>query len=282
MDAEIRVVSPRYFDTMGIALKQGRFFESSDTDAAPSAFVVNEIFANRYWPKGGAIGHRLRIDAEVPVTGEIVGIVGNVRQYALEREPAPEIYATHLQNPWMKRETRELVVKAVGDPHGLANTVRKEIRALEPDVPITGFRSMEEVVERQLSTPRFYLVLVLCFATLALAMAAVGLYAAISYSVSQRTHEMGIRMALGARPGDLLRLILGQGMALTAIGVAVGMAGALLLSRFLTTLLHGVSATDPSTFAVLSFFVLAIALLACYMPARKAAKVNPIEALRCE
>jgi putative ABC transport system permease protein len=141
---------------------------------------------------------------------------------------------------------------------------------------------MEEVVERQLSTPRFYLVLVLCFATLALAMAAVGLYAAISYSVSQRTHEMGIRMALGARPGDLLRLILGQGMALTAIGVAVGMAGALLLSRFLTTLLHGVSATDPSTFAVLSFFVLAIALLACYMPARKAAKVNPIEALRCE
>jgi putative ABC transport system permease protein len=280
--AEVRVVSLRYFETMGIALKQGRPFSSSDSDAGPRTLIVNELLASRYWPQNEALGKRLTIDAEVPVAGEIVGVVGNVRQYALDREPAPEIYVPHLQNPWMKRETRELVVKAVGDPLGMANAVRKEIRALEPDVPITGFRSMEEVVERQLSTPRFYLVLVLCFATLALALAAVGLYAAISYSVSQRTHEMGIRMALGARPGDLLRLILGQGMALTAIGVAVGMAGALLLSRFLTTLLHGVSATDPSTFAVLSFFVLAIALLACYMPARKAAKVNPIEALRCE
>ena len=208
--------------------------------------------------------------------------MGNVRQYALDREPAPEIYVPHLQSPWMKRETRELVVKAVGDPLGLANAVRKEIRSLEQDVPITGFRSMEQVVERSLSTPRFYLVLVLCFATLALALAAAGLYAAISYSVSQRTHEMGIRMALGARPGDLLKLILGQGMTLTAIGVAVGIAGALMLTRFLTKLLYGVSATDPSTFAMLSFFVLAVALLACYVPARRAAKVNPIEALRCE
>jgi len=282
LDAEIRVVSLRYFDTMGIALKQGRFLEPSDTDAAPLALVVNEAFARQYWPKGGAIGNRLKIDAEVPVTGEIVGVVGNVRQYALDRAPAPEIYVPHLQSPWMKRETRELVVKTVGDPLGLANVVRKEIRALEPDVPITGFRSMDEVVERSLSTPRFYSVLVLCFATLALALAAAGLYAAISYSVSQRTHEMGIRMALGARPGDLLRLILGQGMTLTAIGVAVGIAGALMLGRFLTRLLYGLSATDPSTFAMLSFFVLAVAFLACYIPARRAAKVNPIEALRCE
>ena len=282
LDAEIRVVSLRYFDTMGIALKQGRFFEPSDTDTAPLAFVVNEVFARQYWPKGGAIGNRLKIDAEVPVTGEIVGVVGNVRQYALDRAPAPEIYVPHLQSPWMKRETRELVVKAVGDPLGLANAVRKEIRALEPDVPITGFRSMDEVVERSLSTPRFYSVLVLCFATLALALAAAGLYAAISYSVSQRTHEMGIRMALGARPNDLLKLILGQGMTLTAIGVAVGIAGALMLTRFLTKLLYGLSATDPSTFAMLSLFVLTVALLACYVPARRAAKVNPIEALRCE
>jgi putative ABC transport system permease protein len=280
--AEVRVVSLRYFETMGIALKQGRPFSSSDTDAGPRVLIVNELLASRYWPQTEAIGKQLTIDAEVPVTGEIVGVVGNVRQYALDREPAPEIYVPHLQNPWMKRETRELVVKAVGDLLGLANAVRKEIRALEPDVPITGFSSMEQVVERSLSTPRFYLILVLCFATLALTLAAAGLYAAISYSVSQRTHEMGIRMALGAHPGDLLRLILGQGMTLTAIGVAVGIAGALLLTRFLTKLLYGVSTTDPSTFAMLSFFVLAVALLACYVPARRAAKVNPIEALRCE
>jgi putative ABC transport system permease protein len=280
--AEVRVVSLRYFETMGIGLKQGRLFSSSDTDAAPRALIVNELLASRYWPQTEVIGKQLTIDAEVPVTGEIVGVVGNVRQYALDREPAPEIYVPHLQSPWMKRETRELVVKAVGDPLGLANAVRKEIRALEADVPITGFRSMEQIVERSLSTPRFYLVLVLFFAILALALAAAGLYAAISYSVSQRTHEMGIRMALGARPGDLLKLILGQGMTLTAIGVAVGIAGALMLTHFLTKLLYGVSATDPSTFAMLSLFVLAVALLACYVPARRAAKVNPIEALRCE
>ena len=280
--AEVRVVSLRYFETMGIGLKQGRPFSSSDTEAAPRALIVNELLASRYWPQTEAIGKQLTIDAEVPVTGEIVGVVGNVRQYALDREPAPEIYVPHLQSPWMKRETRELVVKAVGEPLGLANAVRKEIRALEADVPITGFRSMEQVVERSLSTPRFYLILVLFFATLALALAAAGLYAAISYSVSQRTHEMGIRMALGARPSDLLKLILGQGMTLTAIGVTVGIAGALMLTRFLTKLLYGVSATDPSTFAMLSFFVLAVALLACYVPARRAAKVDPIEALRHE
>jgi len=281
-EAEVRVVSPRYFETMGITLKQGRRFSSSDADTAPRALIVNEVLASHYWPQTEAIGKRLIIDAEVPVTGEIVGVVGNVRQYALDRAPAPEIYVPHLQTPWMKRETRELVVKAVGDPLGLANTVRKEIRALEADVPITGFRSMEEVVERSLSTPRFYLVLLLCFATLALALAAAGLYAAISYSVSQRTHEMGIRMALGARPADLLRLVVRQGMTLTAMGVALGIAGALMLTRFLTGLLYGVSATDPSTFAALSLSILAVALLACYVPARRAARVNPIEALRCE
>jgi putative ABC transport system permease protein len=280
--AEVRVVSPRYFETMGIAVKQGRTFASSDTDAAPRALIVNEVLARRYWPQGEAVGKRLTIDAEAPVTGEIVGVAGNVRQYALDREPAPEIYVPHLQSPWMKRETRELVVKAVRDPLGLTSSVRREIRALDMDVPITEFRSMEQVIDRSLSTPRFYVVLLLCFAALALALAAAGLYAAISRSVSQRTHEMGIRMALGARPGDLLTLILAQGMTLTAIGVTVGIAGALMLTRLLTKLLYGVSATDPSTFAALSLFIFLIALLACYVPARKAAKVDPIEALRCE
>jgi len=280
--AEVRVVTLRYFETMGIELKQGRAFMSSDTDTAPRAFIVNEVLASRCWPSGQAVSKRLTIDAEAAVTGEIVGVVGDVRQYALDREPAPEIYVPYLQSPWMKRETRELVVRAVGDPLALAGVVRKEIRSLEKDVPITGFRSMEQVVDRSLSTPRFYLVLLIFFAVLALTLASAGLYAVISYSVSQRTHEMGVRMALGARPADLLTMVMGQGMTLTAVGIGVGIVGALILTRFLTKLLYGVSPTDPSTFLILSLFITAIAALACYVPARRAAKVDPMVALRCE
>jgi putative ABC transport system permease protein len=279
--AEFRVTSPGYFRTMEIPLKKGRNFSSFDTAASPHVFIITEAAARRYWPGADPIGARITVQAEAEITGEIVGIVGDARHYTLYEEPAPLIYAPHSQAPWMNRETRELLVRTDGDPLALSDGVRRQIWALEKDVPITGFQSMDAVVSTALAQPSFYALLVGLFAGLALLLAAVGIYGVVSYWVRQRSREIAIRMAIGARQSDAMRLMLRQAGVLVVIGVAGGLAAAFALTRFLSRLqFFTVSPTDPVIFISVPVFLVLIALLACYLPARHATRVDPMAVLR--
>lgn len=280
--AELRVVSPSYFQTVGIPLKRGREFTAFDHTQAPSVVVINETLARRYWPNEDPIGRRATIDAEVPVSAEVVGIVGDVRHYSLNQDPSPEIYASHLQKPWLNHETRDLLVRTSGDPLSLAEPVRREIRSLEREIPITGFRSMDQLFDRALSQSELHASLVGTFAGLALILAAAGIYAVISYSVNEKTHEIGLRMALGAQQRDVLKLMLYDGMRLVLLGVCIGLAPALGLVHFIRGLLFGVVPADPVTFASVVLLLGLVALAACYFPARRASKVDPMKALRHE
>jgi putative ABC transport system permease protein len=281
--AELRVISPAYFDTMEIPLKQGRKFSSTDSAVSPQVFIISESAARKYWPNGDAIGARIGVQGEPVVTGEVVGVVGDVKHYTLNEEPAPHVYAPHTQPPWMNWETRELLVRTAGDPLALSDAVRREIRVLEKDVPITGFRSMDQVVSAATAQPAFYALLVGLFAGLALTLAAVGIYGVVSFWVGQRSREIAICMALGARQADAQKRIVWQSGALIAIGVAIGLAAAFALTRFLSKLqFFAASPTDPVIFVSVPVFVVVIALSACYLPARHASRVDPITVLRHE
>jgi predicted permease len=281
--AELRVASPGYFRTMQIPLKQGRNFSSVDTAVSPPVFIITEAAARRYWPGRDPIGTRITVEAETPVDGEIIGIVGDVKHYALYEEPAPLIYVPHTQPPWMNRETRELLVRTAGDPLAISDAVRREIWALEKDVPITGFRSMEDIVSGALSQPSFYALMVGLFAGLALLLAAVGIYGVVSYWARQRTREIAIRVALGARQDDAVRFVMRQSVMLIGMGVAIGLAVAFAVTRYLSRLqFFTMSPTDPAIFVSVPLLLIFIALLACYIPARRASRVDPMMVLRHE
>lgn len=278
-DANFRIVSPDYFHAIGIPLIKGRAFAERDSTDAPKVIVVNEAFARRYLPGEDAIGKRLTVDFGKPWTGEIAGIVGSVRHSSLAREPDAEMYVSYAQAAIPKVN---LAVRAVTDPTMLTSAIRNEVRALDKDLPIYNVETMQQRVSESAAQPRFRTLLLGIFALVALLLASVGIYGVISYSVTQRTHEIGIRMALGARTGDVLRLIVGQGMLLALIGVGIGLIGAFALTRIIASQLYNVSATDPITFACVALLLAGVALLACYIPARRAMKVDPMVALRHE
>ena len=275
------VVTPNYFRTMGIALREGRDFSEADADGATRVTVVDERLARQYWPGGDALGKRIRFGP--PEDNEpwhtIIGIVGSVRHQRLDRDTRQTIYVPHLQIP-VRGMT--VAVRTSGDPKNLADAVRKEVLALDQSQPVTNVMTMDEVISRSVWLQRFYTILFGVFAGLALVLATVGIYGVMSYAVAQRTQEIGIRMALGAGALDVLKLIIQKGMTLITVGVVIGLIGAVALTRLLTTLLFGVTPTDTATFVVVAAGLIVVALVACYLPARRATKVDPLVALRYE
>jgi putative ABC transport system permease protein len=269
---------------MGIPLQRGRVFDSRDTAEAPTVMVVNRRLAEQFWPGEDPTGKRIKIG---PVDSpnqwaSVAGVVGDVRQGGLYGEQDLEIYVPYTQERRGFTAPRDLVVRTSGDPGSLAGAVRQAVWAVDKDQPISNVRTMDQVLAASVSRERFQMLLLALFAALALVLACVGLYGVISYAVVQRTHEIGVRMALGAQAGDVLRLVINQGMLLTFIGLVIGIAGAFAVTRVMTEILYGVTATDPLTFAGVPIVLGVIALLACYIPARRATKVDPLVALRYE
>jgi predicted permease len=279
--AAFRVSFPGYFRTMRIPVLRGRDFTAHDTADAARVVIVNEAMARRQWPGVDAIGRRIRVgDGEPWYT--VVGVVKNAEEQDWGKPLADEFYFPQWQNPQDIQRYLTLVVRTAGDPKAMTGPVQSAIAALDRDLPIEDIASMQQVVDRAVWQPRFSTTLLAAFAGLALVLAAVGIYGVMSSDVARRTPEIGIRMALGARPGDVLRSVLRQGAKLTAIGAAAGLAGAIALTRYLRTLLYAVSPTDPLVLGAASVVLAAVAMAAVWLPARRATRVDPIEALRVE
>jgi len=279
-------VTPDYFKTMGIALLQGRVLEASDDAKAPPVVVINETMARRFWPNESPLGKRIRLFWRTSQQGpwaEIVGVVRDVPLRQLNEEALPEGYLSPMQGvaSWTARGM-SLVVRTAADPLALAEAVRREAQALDSTVPVFGVSTAEQVLGRTVSQPRFNLILLGSFAVVALLLASVGIYGVLANAVRQRTHEMGVRLALGARPGAVFRLVIRQGMGLAVAGIGIGLSGAFALTRYLESLLYEVEPADPLTFGGVALLLLGVALLACWIPARRATKVDPMIALRCE
>jgi len=281
-DAPIGVgaVSSDYFKTMKIPLLDGRVYDDGDKADGAKVALVNQAFARRYFPNGDVIGKRVGFGCEKSLCRTIVGVVGNVKQESITADVAPEIYLPFTQMP-MNGMTLFLRTNR-GNSADLARAVRSEVQAIDKNQPIFDVKTLDQRVIETVAASRSLMFLFSGFALLAMVLAVVGIYGVISYAVSQRTREIGIRMALGARAVDVLRMVLRSGMTLVLAGIAIGIAGALALTRFLTTLLFGVTPTDTLTFVVVSAALIAVALIACLVPARRATKVNPLEALRYE
>jgi len=272
-----------YFSAQGIPLLRGRDFSARDNSrVAPPVIVVSEALAQKIFPNEDPLGKRLRFwnYQGRDLDWEIVGVVGNVRQNQLDDNRLDRLYLPSAFIPGSRR--RSLVVRTAGPPLDLSEAIRKEILALDPEQPVSNIRTMEQAISRSLTDRRFTLTLLGIFAGAALGLAVIGLYGVMAYAVTQRTHEIGVRMALGAERRDVLRLIAGQGLKLVLMGLGLGLVGELALTRFLKTLLFGVSPTDPLTFALIAILLTAVALLACWIPARRATKVDPLVALRHE
>jgi putative ABC transport system permease protein len=276
---DYNVVSPGYFKAMRIPLIAGRFFTQSDTADAPKVVIINQTLARQFWPDQDAVGQRVSFDGPKGPWCEIAGVVRDVKQHALWRPSSPMVYVPYAQDPWT---FMTLVVRSDYKPEALASSVRQAVLNVDKNEPLYDVRTMRQVVSLSTGSRRFNTQLLVLFAGLALVLATVGIYGVISYSVSQRRHEIGIRMALGARRSNVLRMLVGHGLALTLAGLTIGVVASLGLTRLMTSLLYEVRPADPSIFILVSLILLAVASLASYVPARRATKVDPVEALRCE
>jgi len=289
-----RTVSSDYFQTLGIQVLQGRAFTEQDHRDAARVAIINESMARRFWPGENAVGKHLALSLEAlkflamdrppifDIPGamrEIVGVVKDVRHEGLNAQPEPELFIPYLQRPVREMS---IVVRASSDPTSLANLVRREVLAVDQHQPVANIKTMSQMVADSVAKPHFNYLLLALFAGVALVLAAVGVYGVMAYTATQRTREIGIRLALGAQPRDVLKLVVGQGMLLTIIGLTIGLIAAFALTRVMTGLLFGVSPTDGATFMLITLLLAGVALAACYLPARRAAKVDPMIALRYE
>ena len=286
---QFRLITPEYFRVMQIPLQQGREFADNDAQGAGNVAIVNEAFARKYLADASAIGQTLMIGrGPRALAHQIIGVVGDVKQFALASDAPPMMFIPAAQAPdgltlMMRRFLScQFVLRTSGDPGTIAADVKQAMADIDPALPVSNVRAMEQIVSQSIAAERFNMALMGLFAGLGLALASVGLYGVMSYSVTQRTHEIGIRMALGARRGDVLAMVIRQGLGLALAGVAIGLVGAFALTRLLSTLLYGVSATDPLTFIVVPLVLLGVALGACFVPARRATRVDPMVALRYE
>jgi len=278
--ADIRVVDPGYFAAMGIPLRGGRYPTTADHAASPPIVIVNETMARRYWPDGNAVGQRLQVSwAHPDAHPEVVGVVGDVHRNRLDVDVRPMIYYVHAQEP---STSMTLVVRHGGGVSPLTTAIRSVVRALDPELPITSVAPMSTIVAKSIADRRYPMLLLSVLAVLAVVLAAIGLYGLLSYTVSQRTREIGIRMALGAKGGDVLRMIVGGGMRLTGIGLAVGVAVTLVAARALDRLLYGVASTDPLTLVGVTVVFAVVAIVSTVLPAARATRVDPVTTLRSE
>jgi putative ABC transport system permease protein len=277
--ALVNAISPEYFRAVGAPLKQGRYFTEGDNEGSPRVAVINETLAQRYFPNENPVGQRISLRGEASKPYEIVGVVADIKQSGMEHETRPAFFVSFRQK---EVAFMNLVVRSTVEPSTLIPALRSRVWAVDKYAPITRIRTLEQVVSDSVAQPRFYTLLLALFAVVAVILAAIGLYGVMSYAVSRRTQEIGIRLSLGAEPQRILRMILGQSLVLILIGVAAGLAAAFALTRLMETLLFGVKPTDPVTFALISLTLIVVALLACLIPARRAMKVDPMVALRCE
>jgi putative ABC transport system permease protein len=275
-----RVIAPDYFHTMGIPLVAGRIFSEREATEASHVVVINETMARQCWPDEDPIGKRVTISMmDSPAPSEVIGVVADVKHEGLESTPRAMAY---WPQPELTYSFMTLVIRTTTDPVAFAPAVRREILAIDKDQPIAEVRSMEQLLAGSIARSKFSTTLLSIFASVALVLAAVGIYGVMAYSVTQRSHEIGIRMALGAQQSDVVRMVVRQGVILTGMGVGVGLAAALVLTRFISSLLFGVSATDPFSFAAISLLLTGVALAASLIPARRASRVDPMRALRYE
>ena len=280
---EYRVVTPRYFQSMGIPLLAGRDFSETDTKQSPNVVVINDEFVRRHFGLENPLGHRLKLQGQERDPLLIVGVVGNVRHFGLDDQPTADAYVPFLQDPLsLNYRSMTIVARTKSDPGAVAGSLRAELTSMDKSLPVYAVKPMTEYVGDSLARRRFNMVLLSAFGGVALVLAAVGIYGVISYSVIQRTHEMGIRMAIGAQRSDVLKLVVRQAMILALAGVVIGLLASWALTRLIKSLLFNVSVTDPLTFAVIAVLMILIALLACLIPARRATKVDPLVALRYE
>ncbi|MDQ3120356.1 MAG: ABC transporter permease, partial [Verrucomicrobiota bacterium] len=275
---EVRVITPGYFQAMGIPLLKGRLLDERDGKES-RVLLINETMAKKYFPNQDPVGKQIVVTWSEGETDTIVGVVGDIREGALNKEAETAIYWPHPREPY---SGMALVVRTAGDAARFGTAVQKEIRALDPEQPVADLRTMKQVISKSIARPRFNTLLLTIFAAVALMLASVGLYGVMNYSATQRTHEVGIRMALGATRADIMRLVVGNGMLLTLIGIGIGIVASWGLTRVMQSFLFGVGATDAVTFIVVSALLIVVALVANYIPARKATRVNPVIALRYE
>ena len=276
---ECSLVSRGYLAAIGIPVIQGRAFDERDTASAPRVAIVNRAFARRYFPDGGALGRRIRVHAADRPPSEIIGVVGDIRHSGLTTDPAPTVYLLHAQNPGY---ITSLVVRTAGDPASLVGPIKTAVQSVDPTQAVSDVKTMDQYVDGLLARPRLYSAMVAAFALVALVLAAVGVYGLIAYVASQRTHEFGIRMALGAAPASVFRSVFAQGALLTLTGLVIGIALSWTLRQIIATLLFGVSASDPATYGGAAVLFMATSLGATLLPAWRASRVNPTSALRSD
>ena len=283
-EEQLRIVTDGYFAVMGIPIVAGREFTDRDALNQPRVAVVNDAMAKKHWPHESPIGRRVSFSTDEPHWYEIVGVAGNIKHRTLEAADRPELYVPYRQPLFAGWTVRPMYViaRTSADPASTVAIARHEVARVDRDQPISDVRTMDERIGRSLSSRRFSMVLLALFAGLALTLAAVGIYGIVAYSVTERTHEIGVRVALGAQRRDVMAMVVGQGMAMTLVGTAIGVAASAALARLMSSLLFGVSAVDPATFVAIPLLLIAVALAACYVPARRAMRVDPLQTLRAE
>jgi predicted permease len=273
---DIEAISPQWFQTLRVPLRAGRDFTATDKADSPKVVIVNETFARHFWPNQNPIGKHIVV-GRGPVPAEVIGMAADIKNKGIDQDTQVQLYLPFPQLPW---GDMNLLVRTAVEPHSIISAVRAQIAMVDPDQPITKIQTVQEIMDASRSQPRFTMLLLGVFSATALALAIIGIYGVLSYSVAQRRQEFGIRLALGAEHADILRLVVRQGLTLAIAGVVIGLIAALLLTRLMASMLYNVGSLDVATFLFTPLLFVGIAFLASYFPARRATKVHPIEALK--